>query len=600
MTGIKHRIRQAQPAAIFIIDCGAWWLAILAAKFIRLEFQLSAFNWERLTIVLTCTVLLQAFWGYIFGVYRRRWRFASLDEIVSLSKAILAVGLSVFSLLAFSGQPLGPRSVPLIAIGFAMLLVGAVRVLWRVTKVRVLRSSHTERLLIVGAGEAAAQVVRALNNDSTSAYLPIAAVDDDPHKRHLRFEHIRVEGAVGDLASVAKQHQCNSVLLAIPSGDEGLLQRVNTLCRNSNLQLLTLPPAQQLFGAVAATDIRPITHADLLGRDTTNIDVEVVRSQIAGRRVLVTGAGGSIGSELCRQLARLSPAALVMLDRDESGLQATQLSIDGRGLLDDRNLVLADIRDAERMHEVFRCHQPEVVFHAAALKHLPLLEHAPAEAWKTNVLGTANVLSAAQEVGVSMFVNISTDKAANPTSVLGTSKRITECLTADYAANSQRYLSVRFGNVLGSRGSVINTFRAQADAGGPITVTHPEVTRYFMTVEEAMRLTIYASAIGASGEVLVLDMGEPVRLLDVATRFANQHNPPLDIVFTGLRPGEKLHEDLVADGEQGVRREHPLISHVSVSPVPKSRLHEFASLDVTAINGSIQLLSAVTLASQVS
>jgi FlaA1/EpsC-like NDP-sugar epimerase len=265
-------------------------------------------------------------------------------------------------------------------------------------------------------------------------------------------------------------------------------------------------------------------------------------------------------------LARFEPEALIMLDRDESGLHATQLSIEGRALLDSPNLVLADIRDEARLTEVFMQHRPHVVFHAAALKHLTLLEGAPEEAWKTNVLGTQHMLKAAKAAGVDHFVNISTDKAADPVSVLGSSKRITERLTAHMTdAADGSYVSVRFGNVLGSRGSVLTTFRQQLEQGGPITVTHEDVTRFFMTVQEAVRLTIYAGAIGESGDVMVLDMGEPVKIIDVAKRFAKQRTPNLEIVLTGLRDGEKMHEDLFGAGEFDVRPVHKLISHV---PVP--------------------------------
>ncbi len=295
---------------------------------------------------------------------------------------------------------------------------------------------------------------------------------------------------------------------------------------------------------------------------------------MAGRRVLVTGAGGSIGSELCRQLYRLEPAELMMLDRDESALHDVQLSLDGRGLLDSPDLILVDIRDGARVEEIFLDRRPEVVFHAAALKHLPLLEAHPAEAVKTNVWGTYNLLRAATRAGVERFVNISTDKAANPCSVLGYSKRIAERLTAMVAeeADTGRYLSVRFGNVLGSRGSMLGAFTAQIEAGGPVSVTHREVTRYFMTIEEAVQLVIQAGALGDAGEALVLDMGEPVRIVDVARRMIEESGRDVDIVFTGLRPGEKLHEVLFGDGEIGTSPSHPLISHVGVPALTETAL----------------------------
>ena len=305
-----------------------------------------------------------------------------------------------------------------------------------------------------------------------------------------------------------------------------------------------------------------------MGRHEIDTDIDAIAGYLTGKRVLVTGAGGSIGSELCRQISRFAPAELVMLDRDESALHGVQLAIEGRAMLDSRNLVVADIRDEARLRQVFDEHEPEVVFHAAALKHLPLLEMHPREAFKTNVLGTETMLDVSTDARVSRFVNISTDKAADPVSVLGYTKRIAERLTSAATwRTSGTYLSVRFGNVLGSRGSVLTAFRAQVEAGGPITVTHPDVTRYFMTVEEAVQLVIQAGAVGRDGEALVLDMGEPVRIDDVARRLAAQAPRPIEIVYTGLRPGEKLHEVLFGADERGESPGHPRIAHVCVPPL---------------------------------
>jgi FlaA1/EpsC-like NDP-sugar epimerase len=316
---------------------------------------------------------------------------------------------------------------------------------------------------------------------------------------------------------------------------------------------------------VTIRDVRDINIADLLGRRQIDTNVAAIADYLVGKRVLVTGAGGSIGSELCVQLATYRPAELIMLDRDESALHAVQLALHGEARLDTPEVVLADIRDSATLLEIFEGRRPDVVFHAAALKHVNMLEQYPAEAWKTNVLGTRNVLEAATAVGVSHFINISTDKAADPVNVLGRSKRFAERLTATYAQrNAGAFLSVRFGNVLGSRGSVLTTFAAQIAAGGPITVTDPAVTRYFMTIPEAVQLVIQAGAIGSGGEALVLDMGEPVRIVDVARQLIELADRPIDIVYTGLRSGEKLHEELFGEAEGGARCVHPLISHVDV------------------------------------
>jgi FlaA1/EpsC-like NDP-sugar epimerase len=284
--------------------------------------------------------------------------------------------------------------------------------------------------------------------------------------------------------------------------------------------------------------------------------------------VLVTGAGGSIGSELCRQISKFGPAKLIMLDRDETGLQLAQLGVSGHGLLDTKDIMLADIREPEVLNEIFKRVRPDVVFHAAALKHLPVLEQFPEEAWKTNVLGTLNVLRASQAVGVGTFINISTDKAADPTSVLGKSKKLAERLTS-WFANEQNasYLSVRFGNVLGSRGSMLPTFTSLIQKGGPITVTHPDVTRFFMTIPEACQLVLQAGAIGRPQDVLILDMGEPVKILDIANKMIQISGKKIEVVFTGLRQGEKLDEDLYGMSEDSQILSHPLISHAWSAPI---------------------------------
>lgn len=329
-------------------------------------------------------------------------------------------------------------------------------------------------------------------------------------------------------------------------------------------------PSSELLSDMARIEgVRDPRISDLLGRRPVETDVGSMACHFTGKRILVTGAGGSIGSELCRQLHRFEPAELIMLDRDESALHAVQLDLNGHALLDSDGSVLADIRDARRVRQVFEQFRPQIVFHAAALKHLPLLERYPGEALKTNVWGTCSVLEAAVACGVESFVNISTDKAANPVSVLGYTKRAAERLTAymaDHAAGT--YLSVRFGNVLGSRGSVLTALTAQVAAGRPVTVTHPEVSRYFMTAGEAVQLVLQAAVIGRDGEVLVLDMGEQVRIADMAHRLVAAVPRQVDIIYTGLRPGEKLAEDLLGPGEQDERPCHPLIRHVPVSPLP--------------------------------
>jgi FlaA1/EpsC-like NDP-sugar epimerase len=367
-----------------------------------------------------------------------------------------------------------------------------------------------------------------------------------------------------------------TLLVAVPSASADLMRRLSAGAKDLDLDVKVLPGVAELFDSrVGITDLRDIDVADLLGRHQIDTDIDSIAGYLTGRRVLVTGAGGSIGSELCRQIHRFGPSELMMLDRDESALHSVQLSINGRAMLDSDDVILADIRDGDAIREIFRQRRPEVVFHAAALKHLPMLEQYPSEAVKTNVVGTLTVLEAASAAGVERFVNISTDKAANPCNVLGYSKRIAEGLTAGVAAHADgTFMSVRFGNVLGSRGSVLTAFAAQIAAGGPVTVTHPDVTRYFMTIAEACQLVIQAAAIGRDGEALVLDMGEPVAIKDVAEQLIALDGGRINIEYTGLRDGEKMHEDLLGDDEPDLRPVHPLVSHVSVPEVLEPHLYD--------------------------
>jgi FlaA1/EpsC-like NDP-sugar epimerase len=364
-----------------------------------------------------------------------------------------------------------------------------------------------------------------------------------------------------------------------------LVTKVTELGRALGLDVKVLPPVRDLFdGQIEVEDIRDVTTADLLGRHEIHTDIDAIAGYISNKRVLVTGAGGSIGSELCRQLYHFAPAQLIMLDRDESALHAVQLGIEGRALLDSPDLVLVDLRDRAAVAQALERYRPEVVFHAAALKHLTLLERHPAEAVKTNVWATLDLLELSEAAGVSRFVNISTDKAADPCSVLGYTKRITERLTSHFSSTAGAFLSVRFGNVLGSRGSVLTTFQSQVERGGPLTVTHKDVTRYFMTVEEAVELVIQAGAIGRPGEALVLDMGKPVSIAELATLVAGGSERRPNIEYTGLRPGEKLHEVLLGAAEVDLRPSHPLISQVDVPPLDPARSR---GIDVTCGHAEI-------------
>lgn len=574
ITGNSHDTQRNQKSGLrplfqFFLDAMAWTISIPIATVLRFDVS-DDISWETTWWTVLAVVVAQGVLGSGAGLYRRRWRYGGSEELLRTAIVVLGIGMTLGLLIRTEVLTHLRKSVPSFGPMFAVILMVGSRQLWRRTmkRSRVTNSGELIPTLVVGAGDAGYSAVRLMLDDRRSIYRPIALVDDDPLKSNLRLYGVAVKGGVHDLVNVARETGAKAILMAIPSADVDLVRIVDDLAREADLPLLVLPPVTRLFSTLNLADIRPVSESDLLGRPTTEIDDDVLVHFIRGRRVLITGAGGSIGSELSRQLVRFEPSALIMLDRDESLLADVQLSLEGRALLDNPNLVLADIRDAARVDQIFDEFRPDVVFHAAALKHLTFLERFPHEAWMTNVQGTINVLEAARRVGVSNFVNISTDKAADPVSVLGSTKRITERLTAQVAVETgYRYVSVRFGNVLGSRGSVLNIFKQQAEIGGPLTVTDPGVTRFFMTVKEATKLTAFAGAIGRQGEVLVLDMGAPVRIADVARRFARQHSPELSVVYTGLRTGEKLHESLFADHEEDLRPVHPLVSHVPVAPL---------------------------------
>jgi FlaA1/EpsC-like NDP-sugar epimerase len=526
--------------------------------------------------------------GLAAGLYRGRHRRGSREEVraVMLAAALVACCLLLVGPMLTSSPHVRPQTV---IAGAALALIAMLggRYVAFASRLRSRRPApEAVKIIVFGAGEAGAQLISRLTTQSAAAYRPVAILDDDPAKRRLRIGGVPVLGGRGQMAEVAASTGARVLVIAIAGETGKVIKDLTEAAERFGLMPKVVPSVRELLAGRAQIEgVRDPRISDLLGRRAVTSDVASVRAHIAGRRVLVTGAGGSIGAELCRQLHQLGPAQLIMLDRDESALHAVQLMLHGRALLDSEETVLADIRDRHRVREVFERFRPEIVFHAAALKHLPLLERCPAEAYKSNVLGTLTVLEAAADHDVRSFINISTDKAANPVSVLGYSKRITERLTADMSARAGgTFLSVRFGNVLGSRGSVLIALSAQVAAGGPVTVTDPEVSRYFMLADEAVHLVLQAAVIGRGGEVLVLDMGEPVRIADMARRMAANSGREVDIVFTGLRPGEKLFEDRLGQGENDLRPYHPLISQV---PVPPLSADEVTVVDPDGDAGSL-------------
>jgi FlaA1/EpsC-like NDP-sugar epimerase len=569
------RIRQriSRTTAELGYDIIVWIWGMLVAAWVTRDLSGTVVMQSFSLRVAVAVCVLSPASGLLAGLYQSKHQRGSLAEVVGVGTAALGTCLALAALTMFlvPGQHAPLATVAGAAVFAVLAMLGARYVLFAVRQ-RIRTSARAQaamKVIVFGAGAAGSQLVHSLLTDPDAEYRPVAMLDDDPDKKRLRVFGVPVLGDRTAMAQAVARTGATVLVIAIARASGTAIRDLTAQAEQYGLVPKVVPSIAELLSGVERIEgVRDPRISDLLGRRPVQTDVASVAGHFAGKRILVTGAGGSIGSELCRQLHRFRPAELIMLDRDESALHAVQLDLHGRALLDSDGSVLADIRDPHRIRQVFEQVRPQIVFHAAALKHLPLLERYPAEALKTNVWGTCTVLEAAAACGVESFVNISTDKAADPVSVLGYSKRAAERLTAHLAGRAAgTYLSVRFGNVLGSRGSVLTALSAQVAAGGPVTVTHPEVTRYFMTADEAVQLVLQAAAIGRDGEVLVLDMGEQIRIADMARRLVATVPRQVDIVYTGLRPGEKLAEDLLGEGERGERPYHPLIRHVPVAPL---------------------------------
>ena len=553
-----------------LVDLTSWLAASTLATLLRFDAELPTGMAAEIVVFGLVAALTAVTINYGFSLYSGKYTSSSLEEVIALCLSTAITIILLFTLRVLTDFSLVPRSVPIVAGTIAIIFMLVSRILTSPRFSKLLPNESTgEKTLVYGAGIAGRQIVEQMLWQADK-YNPIGFLDDDPAKSNLRIFGRRVMGNVDTLEAIVKKFEIRILIVAISGVDSTTLLDLERRCRGLNVNLRVIPTTFEIMsGAVSLTDISEISEDDLLGRRTIRSDDSEIAKFISGKRVLVTGAGGSIGSEIVRQIDRYAPASLAMFDRDETALLNLQLSMDGTGLLTQDGLLLGDIRDVDRVNQVFAEFRPDIVFHAAALKHLTTLERFPEEAYKTNIVGTQNILDASVAYGVTTFVNISTDKAADPTSELGKSKLITERFTAGISSYNHKYISVRFGNVIGSNGSFIHTFRQQIKLGGPLTITHPDVTRYFMTVSEAVHLVLQSAIIGKHGETLILDMGEPVRILDIAKHMIEVSKREIDIVFTGLRTGEKLHENLVAPSEVIEVREHPSIMHTRVEPLVK-------------------------------
>lgn len=545
----------------------------------------------RTVLLVAIPVQLTCFW--LFGLYRGIWRFASIPDLVRILKAVFWGVAATFLLLFLINRLEGiPRSVLLLyPILLTMGLTGP-RLVYRWLRdhrFSLSRNRNIQRALILGAGEAGAMLVRDLRRQGT--YEPVGILDDDPDKQGRDIHGVRVRGAVSELEHYLKKLDPDVVLIAMPSASNRLMRRILDECSQTQVRCVTLPSLSELAdGQISVARLREISIDDLLGRDSVILDDAGLHAFLSGKRVLVTGAGGSIGSELCRQVSRYAPEQLIMLDHAEFNLYSIDLEMQKLMANDRLSVVLGDVRDESGLRQVFEQYRPEIVLHAAAYKHVPLVEQNPAEGIKTNIFGTRQVADLAVEFGVEKFLLVSTDKAVNPTNVMGASKRTAEIYCQarnDHAVTA--FITTRFGNVLGSAGSVVPLFQKQIEKGGPVTVTHPEITRFFMTIPEAVSLILQAAAMGQGGEIFVLDMGEPVKIIELARQMIrlSGHEPDADIEirYIGLRPGEKLHEELFHGAEDLVGTSHPKIMQARARDIDWARFQEELAVLATACRG---------------
>ncbi len=545
---------------------------------IPLGARLFDFRYQILTMLVVALIIKPLIY-YRFGLYRRLWAYASIHELkliaiaVTVASIILTVIVSLASTL-FATKDFS-RLVLVIDWVLSLLAVGGVRFAYRIIaesqSAGQQSASRPKRVLIAGAGDAGALVVREMQRNPQTNLSPVGFVDDDPAKQKQEIHGTPVIGKLDELAHLIDLKKVDEVIIAIPSAPGQIVRQVTEVCRSKNIPFRTMPSLHELIGGkISVNRLREVDITDLLRRVPTHIDTELVGLSLGGRRVLVTGAGGSIGRELCRQVARWDPKELYLLGHGENSIFETLIEMQQSYPALVVHPIIADIRDKGRIDHLFRAHQPQFVFHAAAHKHVPLMQANIEEAISNNVLGTRNIVEASITANVDRLVMISTDKAICPTSVYGATKRIGEMLVIDAAHRTGKSFSVvRFGNVLGSRGSVLLLFKRQIDHGGPVTVTHPDMERYFMTIPEAIHLVLQASAMGTGGEVFVLNMGDQIRILDLAKDLIRlsglEPGKDIEIVFTGIRPGEKLREALWDEGADYVSTAHPDVLRLNES-----------------------------------
>ncbi len=544
--------------------------SIYLAYLLRFDFHIPDQFTRTFGYVIVTYLLLTILAMHVFKIYRRVWQYASIGDLISIFKGAVCGSVAMYLLHQLVVKQLFtsvviPRSIYPISLMLIFLTVGGSRFIWRMLRDNYIKiQPHHKRALIIGAGDAGTMIVKELKH-TDSEYYPVAFIDDNENKQDLEVLGVPVVGGREQIPAAVKKHNIQLIILALPSASRKEIADILKICKQTGCQIKMIPRMQDLIdGKVSLSTIRDVSVEDLLGREPVSVNLEEIAGYLSGQVVLVTGAGGSIGSELCRQVAAFQPKLLILLGHGENSIYEVELELRNRYPSLQLEPVIADIQNRNRIEAIFAKYKPQVVFHAAAHKHVPMMEKNPLEAIKNNVFGTKNVAECAHKYNAQRFVMISTDKAVNPTNVMGTTKRIAEMIVQSIDKQSKTvFTSVRFGNVLGSRGSVIPIFKKQIQEGGPVTVTHPDMIRYFMTIPEAVQLVIQAGALASGGEVFVLDMGEPVKIADLAHDLIRlsglEPGVDIQIVYTGIRPGEKLFEEILTQEEGTTATKHDRI-----------------------------------------
>jgi len=542
---------------VIVVDLFIIWAAVLASYLLRFDGNLSGTHEQQMLEFAVILTLFCAGSFSFFRLYRRIWQYASIGEVLELLKAVcVGIALAYVTTYFVSGSRV-PLSITLRTIELMLLFMGGARFAWRL--VRISRSKYIKKhnnVLIVGAGDCGVLVVKdMMNSERFESSRIVGFIDDDSNKHKMKILDIPVLGDRNMIIAAVEEHQVQDIVIAMPSAKRSMQQEIINICKATGASVKIIPSINDLIhGDIAVQSMRNVEVEDLLGRDPVATDLVGIAEYVSGKMVLVTGAGGSIGSELCRQIAPFNPKCLLLLGHGENSIYTIEMELRSKYPHLNLETIIADVQDINRLEYIFSLFNPQVIFHAAAHKHVPLMERNPSEAVKNNVYGTMNVANCADKFGAERFVMISSDKAVNPSSIMGATKRIAEMYIQSLDQSSKtQFVAVRFGNVLGSRGSVIPRFKEQIAAGGPVTVTHPDMIRYFMTIPEAVSLVIQAGAFANGGEIFVLDMGKPVRIADLATDLIrlSGFEPGVDITveYTGLREGEKLFEELLTDEE---------------------------------------------------